>query len=82
MKPARWKYWLVIAGVLALAGAARAGGDEWSFEITPYAWLVNIDGRVSFEGREADFSADFRDLFDSVDFAGSLLGSVARGRWA
>ncbi|HOW97998.1 MAG TPA: hypothetical protein P5567_12700 [Kiritimatiellia bacterium] len=81
MKTARWASWFVVAGVLVLAVAARAGGEEWSFEITPYAWLVNVDGRVSFGDREADFSADFQDLFEYVDFAGSLLGTASRGRW-
>lgn len=81
MKRRRRAGWIVLAGILALAGAAQAGGEEWSFEITPYAWLVNIDGSVSFEGREADFSADFKDLLENVDFAGSLLGTAACGRW-
>ncbi|MBP7829299.1 MAG: outer membrane beta-barrel protein [Kiritimatiellae bacterium] len=72
---------VLLVWTVLFASAAFAGEPEWAFEITPYAWLVNIDGSVSFEGREADFSADFKDLFENADFAGSLLGTAARGRW-
>ena len=56
--------------VATWAGAADEG---WHVQITPYAWLVNVDGTVSVGDKEADFSADFSDLVDKVDLAGCLM---------
>lgn len=70
----------VIACAAVAAGAAEAANDGWHLELTPYAWFVNLDGSVSVGDKTADFSADFQDLIDKVDFAGGLkaIGSYNR----
>ena len=61
---------MAVACVATWAGAADEG---WHVEITPYAWLVNVDGTVGVGDKEADFEADFADLVDNVDLAGGLM---------
>ncbi len=67
-------FWAVILVVfLFAAGDGLAGEKSWSLEVTPYLWLVGLDADVSARNREVDVDADFEDVFDRTDAAGSLL---------
>ncbi len=55
--------------------------DDWSFEVTPYAWLAGIDADVAAGDREADVDIGFSDLFDNLDLAAAFLARAQYNRW-
>ena len=54
--------------------SARAGSGDWQFEITPYVWMVGLDGNISANDKDVDFEQSFSDLIENVDAAASVLG--------
>jgi hypothetical protein len=63
--------------------AAAAGGDQWSFQLTPYAWLAGQNGKVaSFPGYPAvDLDVDFYDdILGNINGAFMLVGEARKGR--
>jgi opacity protein-like surface antigen len=55
--------------------------EGWAFEVTPYAWLADINGDVTVNSTEARTKDSFSDLYDGVDLSGSLLGVVRKDRF-
>ena len=49
---------------------------EWKFEVTPYAWLVGINGDITVGQREAEIDLGFSDLVDAAEFGGSILATA------
>jgi len=41
---------------------------SWRLDITPYAWLANVDGTVGVGGAEAEADASFTDILENIDF--------------
>lgn len=84
---------LVIAG--APPGFAQAGGsgddvdpayfataqENWSFEITPYAWLPGIKADVTVRDHTVDVDQSFSDIFKSVKFAAAGLAIARYRNW-
>ena len=63
----------------ALGGIARAGEDEWRFEVGAYLWATSIDGDAGFGGPTSSVEADFIDVLKSVDsVSGLTLHTEAR----
>lgn len=72
-----------VAEILVFGSAvAQAADDEprWRYAIAPYIWGTNIDGTVGTNQREVDVSADFSDIVEFVDVAGSLRFEAIK-RW-
>ena len=75
-----------IACVAAQAFVQPAAADDSCCVLTPYYWAVGID--CSLEDNrgattnEFDFSNDFGDISDNIDFNGSLMLEFAKGNWA
>jgi hypothetical protein len=68
----------VLAGWLAaMSPVAAAGLDQpasaqsgWEFNLTPYGWMINVNGDVTARGHTADVNEDF---FQIVEKSDSLL---------
>lgn len=82
---------LVLGSILVagLTGAARAQApaeaNGWSYEVVPYAWLMNLDGDLTVGGQTVEVEAKFSDMISDVDLAGSVLFTAAKDRlilWA
>jgi hypothetical protein len=77
------------AGALNLAQAADDTADvfvgvspnQWSFEITPYAWLPGLKGDVTVRGHEVSVDQDFSDIFKAVKFSSAVLGLARYNDW-
>lgn len=55
--------------LINFCGVAFAqNNDAWKFEVTPYGWLAGLDGDVSVGDLSHDFSADFSDLVEVLNF--------------
>lgn len=70
-------------GFADLQEAAKqpAPDKRWAFEVTPYFWLAGIDADVEARGQKAEIDADFGDIVDFVDLAGSVLATGNYDRW-
>lgn len=77
------KFLAVLIIGLATTGSAVAqeNGDDWTFEITPYAWLVGPDADVRIGPLSGSVDVGFDDLIDFVDFASGLLVVAKHGQW-
>ncbi len=79
------KKWVMMVAAICLAVTtatmARASDKDWSFEITPYAWLMGIDADVTVGNRKIDVDKSFSDLIDHVDVAASLFIAADYKSW-
>jgi len=50
----RWSVVMAMALAAGMTGWA-AEPEGWKVEVTPYAWMLGIDGDVEFEGYKVDF---------------------------
>ena len=63
-------YRSVVLALFLLAVPAAATASDWSWNFTPYAWLLNASVDVQVNDREIfDGEVDFKDLIDDADFA-------------
>ena len=76
----------LLTAVVALAmgasmGHARAG--EWQFSVSPYIWMVNLDGEQTVEGNTVDVDAGFFDIIEESDsiFALQAHFELHNGTW-
>ncbi len=58
-----------------------AADKKWAFSVTPYLWMVGLDGTMAVKGVEADVDVDFGDILDNLDFAGEVHLEAKRGKW-
>jgi hypothetical protein len=73
----------VMAAAVLLAACATSFAAEprgLKVEVTPYLWLMGIDGDITVNGREVEFDRSASDIFDSLDVGGSLLGVIQYNR--
>jgi hypothetical protein len=69
------------APVLVLSPPGRAA-EDWSFELSPYAWLAGLDGEIGTVPGAPPAPVDISpsDVVEDVDAAIMLLFSARRGR--
>lgn len=55
--------------------------DGWTFSVTPYFWVAGLSGETRAFGLPAiDIDADFRDIWDNLDFAAMAVVDARYGR--
>ena len=54
---------------------------DWSLSLTPYLWMMSVDGTLSAKGVSAPIDMSFRDILDVLDFASAARLEGHRGRW-
>lgn len=82
----------VVVANLMFAGPSLANDLEsglrpptdWEFALTPYAWLVNLNGEVTARGITSDVDESFGDLVEKSDSLMALNGlfEARRGRFS
>jgi hypothetical protein len=72
---------LTLAGTGVYAQEASPGESKWEFIVTPYFWMVGIDGDVSAKGKKADVNVNFGDIVKDLDFGGEVHMEAWKGRW-
>ena len=66
------------------ANAGPSSGDQWEFQLAPYAWLAGQNGKVAtLPGLPpADVDVDFYDdIWGNINLAGMLVGEARKGRY-
>jgi len=61
------------------AGAQQSGGVD--FRISPYLWMLSMDGTTAALGEDADVDASFGDILDFLNFALSVNMEWSTGKW-
>ena len=82
---------LAILAALALCGplgaAAQMPGDQWTFSITPYLWLPNIDGTLKYSvppgaAGSPEVEVGPNDYLENLTFVMMISGEARKGRWS
>jgi hypothetical protein len=61
---------------------AQAAEDKWSVVLAPYLWGTSLDGQTGVGPiRPIDVDASFSDVFDALNFGGSLHTEFNKGKW-
>jgi hypothetical protein len=57
---------------------------SWSFRVTPYGWLISLNGTQTVRGRSARVDASFADIVRESDTLAALMGEfeIRRGPFA
>ena len=76
---------LVLCG--PLSAAAQTPGNQWTFSITPYFWLPNIDGTLKYgvppgSGGSPEVRVGPNDYLEALSFAMMISGEARKDRWS
>ncbi len=55
--------------------------DGWQFRITPYLWMLGLDGTTAALGNDIPLEADFGDILDLLNIALSANMELNNGKW-
>jgi opacity protein-like surface antigen len=73
---------LFVVGFVVLSGmVARAENGEWDWNITPYAWLLGLDGDIAAKGLTTSVDETFLDAVSKLTVAGMLHVDGNNGDW-
>jgi hypothetical protein len=81
---------LAILAALTLCGptiaAAQTPGSQWTFSITPYLWLPNVDGTVKYgtsggSGGSPEVQVGPNDYLENLKMVMMISGEVRKDRW-
>jgi len=81
---------LVMLAALALCGplsaAEQTTGDQWTFSITPYLWLPNINGTLKYSippgtGGSPEVETGPNDYLENLQAVIMISGEVRKDRW-
>lgn len=70
-----------IVGMLVATPAAAQQDDDSYFRITPYLWMLGLDGTTAVLGEDADVDASFSDILDVLNIALSANMEWNNGKW-
>ena len=84
---------IIIAAFVALAlcgplgAAAQTPSNQWTFAITPYLWLPNIDGTLKYSmppggGGRPEVEVGPNDYLEALNMVMMISGEVRKGRWS
>ena len=78
----------VCASLMALLVSTTAGAQEqWTFALTPYRWLPNVNGTLKYDippgaGGAPQVDTGPNNYLENLSFALMLSGEARRGRWS
>jgi len=76
----------VLLALCALSSKAQAE-ENWSFSLTPYLWLPNVNGTLKYAvppggGARPEVDTGPNDYLENLSFALMLAGEARKGRWS
>jgi hypothetical protein len=77
--------WMKIIGLtLALisTSAWSQGSDQMDWKITPYLWLVSIDGDIGIGPIDQNIELSFGDILQELDIGGQVYAEVGKDKHA
>lgn len=78
------RFALLLAAVLGASPAHAQEKSDWSFSVTPYAWLMGTTGSLTAQGQTVDVNAGVTDMFGKTDTLVALMANVEarHDKWA
>ena len=70
---------LSISALLSPHAATAQESDGWQFRVTPYLWMLGLDGTTAALGNDVPVEADFGDIFDLLNMALSVNMELNNG---
>lgn len=67
-----------VAGWMALPSGAAAQGAPWQFEVTPYLWVVGVNGTTSTPASGINFNRGFSDILKDLSGLPIMIGGEVR----
>ena len=55
--------------------------DGWNFRVTPYLWMLALDGTTAALGNDVPLDASFGDILDLLNIALSVNMELNNGKW-
>ncbi len=76
-------YFILLPILFSLSLNTRAeGNNNWQFELTPYLWVVGMEGSTGPKNLEADVDMNFGDILDNLDKAFIINMEANKGQWS
>lgn len=72
---------LSISALLMPGVVAAQESDGWNFRISPYIWMLGLDGTTAALGNDVPLEADFGDILDLLNVALSANMEFNNGKW-
>src|SRR5262245_2713083 len=54
--------------------------DKWQFSLTPYAWMINVNGDVTAAGQRVDINDSFFEIVEKSDSILAWMSYFERAR--
>ena len=71
-----------LAAVISLASLPLKADEGWSFAVTPYLWLPNVDGTLKYSGGGPDVGVGPNNYLENLSAALMLSGEARKGKWS
>ena len=71
-----------LALLLISTSAWSQDSDQFDWKITPYLWLVSMDGDLSIGPIDQEIDASFGDIVSDLDFAGEIYAELGKDKHA
>src|SRR5262249_14895374 len=77
----------MLAVVLPVAAQAQQSAEGWTFALTPYVWLPNVDGTLKYSPPPGQSGAPEvrvgpNDYLENLQLALMLAGEARKGKWS
>jgi len=72
---------LIVSASLWPAAVTAQESDGWKFRITPYLWLMGMDGTTAALGQDVPVDASFSDILDVLNIALSANMKLSKGKF-
>ena len=72
---------LSVFALLAPGAVTAQQSDGWEFRLTPYLWMLSLDGTTAAMGNDVPLEADFGDILDLLNIALSANMELNNGKW-
>ena len=72
---------LIVSASFWPGTASAQESDGWKFRITPYLWMLGLDGTTAALGNDVPVEATFSDILDNLNIALSANMEFNNGKW-
>jgi hypothetical protein len=72
---------LSFSALLLPSVATAQESDGWDFRVTPYLWMLGMDGTTAALGNDVPLEADFGDILDLLNMALSVNMELNNGKF-
>lgn len=74
--------YLCVILLFSCTSAFSQESSDWDWKITPYLWMMGIEGSLAIGDLEQDIDASFGDLLSDLEIAGEIYAEIGKGKHA